>query len=212
MSRSAEHVYRILRDMISSGKLKQGSKLTEEEAARLCGVSRTPARDALRRMEREMLVVRRGASAFVRGWSREDLFEMIELRVLLECRAAAKAAGQITSQDLESLTAACDSLLGLLDESGEVDVMLFHKLNYEFHKLLCEIAMGSGYRFIAPLMEEAILYSSLSKIDREIVMSTHQGLENIVRALSYRDPDFAAHAVGTHLKQGYYNFYRQQLD
>ncbi|MDP4927437.1 MAG: GntR family transcriptional regulator, partial [Sphingorhabdus sp.] len=58
MSRASDRAYNHIRSMILSGELQPGSQIREEALAELCGVSRTPVRDSLRRLETEMFVRR----------------------------------------------------------------------------------------------------------------------------------------------------------
>ena len=58
MSRASDRAYNHIRNMILSGELQPGVQIREEELAELCGVSRTPVRDALRRLEAELFVRR----------------------------------------------------------------------------------------------------------------------------------------------------------
>ncbi|MFN7174235.1 MAG: GntR family transcriptional regulator, partial [Thermaurantiacus tibetensis] len=60
MSRAADIAYAEIRGLILSGQAPPGTRLKEEELAARCGVSRTPVRDALRRLEGELYVVRNG--------------------------------------------------------------------------------------------------------------------------------------------------------
>ena len=58
MSRASNRAYETIRSMILSGELQAGAQLAEEALAERCGVSRTPVRDALRRLEADLLVTR----------------------------------------------------------------------------------------------------------------------------------------------------------
>ena len=72
MTRAADRAYAEIRSLILSGDAAPGTQLTEEQLADICGVSRTPVRDALRRLEAELYIVRSGSQrAFVADWSRE---------------------------------------------------------------------------------------------------------------------------------------------
>lgn len=77
MSRASEIAYNEIRRRILSGHLAQGTQLKEEELADLCGVSRTPVRDALRRLEAEMLVRRSDTQrTFVPEWPTSEVEEI----------------------------------------------------------------------------------------------------------------------------------------
>ena len=80
MSRASDRAYAEIRGLILSGEIAPGAQLKEEQLAELCGVSRTPVRDALRRLEADLYIVRSGSQrAFVADWSREEVDEMFAL-------------------------------------------------------------------------------------------------------------------------------------
>ena len=101
MSRASDHAYNHIRSMILSGEVQPGSQIREEALAELCGVSRTPVRDSLRRLETEMFVRRNESQrSFVTNWSLDDLKDAFELRAMLEAHAARRAALRITRDQL----------------------------------------------------------------------------------------------------------------
>jgi DNA-binding GntR family transcriptional regulator len=92
MTQAADRAYSALRGGILDGRYGSGARLGEIEVADELGLSRTPVREALRRLGSEGLVEvqpRRGAR--VRAWSTQDLEETYELRALLEGLAARRA-------------------------------------------------------------------------------------------------------------------------
>jgi DNA-binding GntR family transcriptional regulator len=99
-------VYAQLRDAILAGTLEPGYALREAELAARFGVSKTPLRDALVRLETEGLVsIPPFRSAVVTGYSREDLREIYGVRELLEGVCAREAAVSISTDDLAALAA-----------------------------------------------------------------------------------------------------------
>ena len=85
----ADFVYDSLRDAIWEGRFAHGERLREEEIASALGVSRTPVRETLFRLEREGLVrVVEGKGAFVAAYSLEDMIEIYQMREGLEPLAA----------------------------------------------------------------------------------------------------------------------------
>jgi DNA-binding GntR family transcriptional regulator len=127
-------VYLQLRDDIVSGALPPGAVLREAELATRFGVSKTPLRDALVRLQKDRFVeIPPYRSAVVVGYSRDDLREIYELRELLEGACARQAAFRISADALADLSrivrasAECvpggaviggreDELAGLFDE------------------------------------------------------------------------------------------------
>ena len=90
--RAAERAYSAVRDGILQGRYNAGSRLTEQELAAAVGVSRTPVREALRRLHAEGLVeFEPNHGAVVALFELEDAEEIFELRALLEPISARRA-------------------------------------------------------------------------------------------------------------------------
>ncbi|MGW0534459.1 GntR family transcriptional regulator [Streptomyces sp. NPDC003032] len=100
----AHSVCTAIRDDIVSGAHERGGRLTEEVLARRYGVSRVPVREALRTLEAEGFVVtRRHAGACVAEPTQQEAADLLELRMLLEPLAAARAAQRRTDAHLKVL-------------------------------------------------------------------------------------------------------------
>lgn len=99
-----EVVFETLREAIISGQLSPGERMMEVQLAEEMGVSRTPVREAIRKLELEGFVVmipRKGA--YVAGISYKDIADVFEIRAALESLAAGLAAERITEEELEDL-------------------------------------------------------------------------------------------------------------
>ena len=97
-------VFETLRDAIITQVLKPGERLMEIQLADEMGVSRTPVREAIRKLELEGLVImvpRKGA--YVAGVSMKDIHEVYEVRAALEMLAVSLAAERITDEELDAL-------------------------------------------------------------------------------------------------------------
>ena len=89
MSGASERAYEEIRKRLLRGDFAPGARLSESELSELCGVSRTPVREALRRLALEYFVrIEPNRGAFVIDWSREDIVDMFEMRSMLEGLAA----------------------------------------------------------------------------------------------------------------------------
>jgi DNA-binding GntR family transcriptional regulator len=118
LSRLAQGAYARLRQAIETGELGTGSRVTERAVAQLCAVSPTPARDAVRRLEREGLIERRGPRTLVVAEvsSRVEA-QMGRVEVQLRGLVARFAAENATAQDVDELRA-------LLTEADDAVVLL----------------------------------------------------------------------------------------
>src|SRR3954468_1499848 len=131
-----------LRDMILSGTLRSGERISELQAVDLTGASRTPVRLALVRLEDEGLLQAIPSDGFmVKAFSERDILDSIELRGTLEGLAARFAAERgVSARDLEPLKECLGEIDGLIGQTP-MSVEAFSSyvaLNARFHALLTE--------------------------------------------------------------------------
>lgn len=127
-------VFETLRTAILDGDLKPGERVMEVQLAEKLGVSRTPVREAIRKLELEGLLVmipRKGA--YVADVSIKDVLNVLEVRASLEGLAASLAAERITEEEIESLKLSAkefEEMNKLNDRDGMVEK------DTEFHTVL----------------------------------------------------------------------------
>ncbi len=154
-----------LRDAIFSGEFPAGTRLTEVALADRLGLSRTPLREALARLEREGLVERAGAAGYrVRRFTFDDVRDALELRGVLEGTAARLAAERgVDAGALARLGALLDRLDAAIPP-GDPDGLCFDDyfaLNAEFHAALASLA-GNGFVVAALDQVTALPFASPS--------------------------------------------------
>jgi len=125
-------VYEQIRQDIVSGRLPAGARLTEAALADEYGVSRTPVREALRRLEQDGLAERGAGGMAVRTRSAEEVLEIYEVRILLEAAAARAAAERSTSLDRMMLQQAHQAMTEMTTEDPEAVAAA----NRRFHERL----------------------------------------------------------------------------
>jgi DNA-binding GntR family transcriptional regulator len=104
MGHIRDSVFSTLRNAILDGKLQPGERLVERDIAEKLGISRTPVREAIRKLELERLVThipRKGV--VVSGFSKADVVEILAIRTVLEGLICSIVATKIRSRDLERL-------------------------------------------------------------------------------------------------------------
>lgn len=132
-----------LRQLVLSGEFAPGERLSEVALSEKIGISRTPLREALGRLEEEGLVERgEKGGCRVRSFAFEDISDAIELRGVIEGTAARLAAERGASD--EGL-AACRTVLDAIDTAlgateADIDFDLYADLNDEYHSLLAGLA------------------------------------------------------------------------
>lgn len=213
MSKAADIAYRKIRDEILKGQLEAGSQLKEEELAELCGVSRTPVREALRLLESEMLVWRTETQrTYVADWSIKDIEEMFTLRSMLEGYAAARAARNITDEKIEELKACNEALGRALEEGAAPDVEAFLKYNRQFHALLIEASASERLRLLlARVVEQPIVHRTALGYDKEHLTHSHREHDELITAIEKRDGEWARAIMVGHIHRAFYVYQENYL-
>jgi DNA-binding GntR family transcriptional regulator len=206
MSRASDLAYQMIRERILSGALAPLTQLKEEELAEMCGVSRTPVRDALRRLEAEMLVRRTDTQrTFVPDWSLDEVEEIFTLRALLEGHAAARAARFISDEQIETLQAYNLLIDRAINDSRGLDTEAFVANNRLFHNALLAAARSERLvKMRAMLVEQTILHRTARNYDEAGLRRSHADHEELVLALEARDADWARSIMVGHIRHAYH--------
>ncbi len=193
-----EFVFAALRDAIWEGRFAPGERVAEEEVARALGVSRTPVREALRRLqERGMLVVGAGRSLVVSELTKQQVLELYAMREILEGSAARFAAQHANTAEIDIL----HRLLDEFDRHGEEPRQLV-SLNRRLHSAICEAAHN---RYLIQTLDGmhdalALLHNNTFRVPNRRNESDAEH-RRIVSAIERRDPDEAEEAARHHVRQ-----------
>ncbi len=132
----ADFVFDSLRDAIADGRIAVGERVREEEIARELGVSRTPVREALQRLQqRGLLVFGNGRGLVVAELSQHQVLQLYAMREILEGSAARFAAQHATAADVAILYRLQKELA-----EAKPDALLLVTLNRRFHQAIYEAA------------------------------------------------------------------------
>jgi DNA-binding GntR family transcriptional regulator len=137
---TAEAVYRALRHSIVHGDLEPGQRLRSDALATELRVSRTPVREALRKLEAEGLVAHSGPRLLVRALSEQDLTELFYVREALEGMAARLAAENATSSEIAHIRELLDDM-EIVSHRGDLGAL--RRLSGVFHQLICLAARNN---------------------------------------------------------------------
>lgn len=170
-----------LREMVLAGELPGGSRIAEVAISEKLGVSRTPIRGALMRLEQEGLLEQLPAGGYVvRTFSERDIAEAIELRGTLEGLSARLAAEYGASQVLLGEAQAClDQIDEVLAQPALDDEAFsaYVRLNEQFHALLSEMA---GSAVIAKALERVVRLPFASPSGFVVVQSNTAGARDML--------------------------------
>lgn len=189
-------VYEQVREAIHTGEFKVGDRVTEVALAEKFGVSRTPIRDAILKLETDGLltnVPRRGL--IVTDLSHQQIGELYMMREVLEGSAARLAA--LAGSDAEITT--LEDLVAT-EESSFDDPAKLSMTNKKFHRLL---ALAAHNRYLLAAIEQlsitmSLLPSLLAEGDR--ARTAHDQHVLIVEALKKRDPEAAEKVIREHIR------------
>lgn len=207
MSRASDRAYAAIRSMILSGELSAGTQLGEEALAERCGVSRTPVREALRRLESELMVVRTDTQrSFVADWSLDDVRDAFDLRAMLEGFAARRAAERMTEAALARLGAA-NARIGAAIGEARVDVAAFLEGNRDFHAGVLDVA-GSR-RLVAQLgalVEQPVVWRTAHQYGRAALRRSWSEHEELIAAFARGDGAWAEAIMRGHILRAYHAY------
>ncbi|AVX19262.1 MAG: GntR family transcriptional regulator [Bacillota bacterium] len=194
-----EIVFESLREAIINGTLKPGERLMEIQLAEEMGVSRTPVREAIRKLELEGFVVmvpRKGA--YVAGISLKDIADVFEVRAALESLAAGLAAERITEEELEALER---SLVKVAESTEADDLTSLISADTDFHDILYRASRNERLVQIVSNLREQIQrfrMTSLSHPGRmRVALEEHR---KIVEAISERNVELAQQLAREHIE------------
>ncbi len=190
--------YERIRTLILSGDVAPGTRLAQVELAERLGVSRTPVREALRRLAGEGLVDFRDQRGFrVADIALEDVLRRLEVRLILEPGGAGLAAERRTNADIEAMAAT------IADERAATDGVAVHDASRAFHVAL---ATASGNRELALTLEGLWL----KEVGRRLLarrnaepdwhLADADEHEGILAAVRDRDPRRAAALTEAHVR------------
>jgi DNA-binding GntR family transcriptional regulator len=192
--------YTLILEAIDAGVYKPGDRLVESELADRLGVSRTPVREALQRLETQAMLTRDGRSLIVATLDHNQLAELYAVRSELEGLAARLAARHATPEEvrvLQSMVAEDRTLLG-------GDPRALSRANKRFHK---QIHLASHNRFLVQQLD--LVHRSMALMANtsfaaegrdEVALAEH---DQIVSAIATGDGEAADQALRTHISRAF---------
>lgn len=191
--------YALIMDAIDRGTYRPGSRLVESELAERFGVSRTPVREALQRLETQSLLTRDGRSLIVASLDHDQMTELYVVRCELEGLAARLAAYHVTKEEVRVLQALVDEDRKLLN-----DPWALNRANRRFHR---QVHLASHNRYLVQQLD--LLYRSMSLMATTSLAVQGRGSaalnehQRIVDAIAAQDGDAAYLALRGHISAAF---------
>ena len=193
---SGEATYRTLIESLRNGQYQPGDRLREEEVSERLSVSRTPVREALRRLEAEGIVEHKARQgAVIRRLSHAEVVELYEMRVVLERTAAEFAAQHGAEAEFDAL----DDINQKIDDERANPAMAA-AINQDFHRGLYRACRNRFLLQAARSLNNSLLLLGPTTFTDEVRVETVVAQHGaIVAALRARDSSAAGEAAAHHL-------------
>lgn len=193
----ADQVFEKLENDIIHGVYPKGELLTELKLVEQLGVSRTPIREALRRLEQERLIEDAGKGSRVVGISEEDVLDIMNIRQHLEGLAAYYATINMTSEGIQEL----GHIVDLQDfYFSKWDVEHLRQVDDDFHEAICRLSKRNVIKdTLLPLHRKTRRYRKIAMEDRERAAKTLREHRDIYDAIFARNAELAMELSSKHI-------------
>lgn len=193
----ADQVFDRLENDIIQGVYQKGEILTELKLVEQLGVSRTPIREALRRLEQEHLIEDAGKGSRVIGISEEDVIDIMSIRQHIEALATYYATINITPEGLDQLS----HIVDLMDfYYAKWDPEHLRRADDDFHEAICRLSRRSVINdTLVPLHRKTRRYRKIAMEDKARATCTLQEHHEIFNAIKAGDAELAKQLTTKHI-------------
>ncbi|RPI06878.1 MAG: GntR family transcriptional regulator, partial [Zetaproteobacteria bacterium] len=196
-----ERAYEHLKASILSGRFNPGERLAEEHLAKELGISRTPIREALHKLESEGLIKPLASRGFVASQdSKDDIEELFEIRAVLEGYALRLICGRVTEAVLAQLEDTVEKAEAALRRHGLDEIFQW---NTRFHDTLHDLITDKHrlYHQIVTMRQYVLRHRKNTLQYPDGGARTVDGHRKILLALRLRDPDLCERVMREHIQQ-----------
>ncbi len=196
-----DYVFDRLKEAIINGEMAPGSRIIENRLANSLGISRTPVREAIHKLDRAGFLKRLSRGGFtVVSLTRDDIEEAFGIRSILESYAARLATIKHKEEDLKPLEDLSKEYQSCLDK-GQIDEL--YRINTKFHDMLSALS-GSPklIKMIVDLKDQIYRFRMMMLSEDGLIRVTDKDHQKILKALKMRDPDRVESLVKEHILKG----------
>jgi DNA-binding GntR family transcriptional regulator len=200
--KSADHIYLAIKHMIGEPGYAPGGYLREEQMARTLGVSRTPVREAFRRLGAEgWLEVIPNRGVRVKSWSIHDVEEIFDARALIEPYLSRQATTRISAAELVTLRELAVAMRDIVATTASAKVIdKWFVANEEFHQIISLASGNSRLNDTLNVMKEIPLVKrTFNSYDDEARQRSIQQHFELVEAMENRDSDWVEAVMKSHI-------------
>ncbi|PTW48365.1 MULTISPECIES: GntR family transcriptional regulator [Rhodovulum] len=198
---AAELAYRAIRKRIFSGHYAENERVTEAEFAESLAMSRTPVREAVKRLILEGLLTREaGPGLRVVGLGADEIEQIFAMRLLLESYAARRAAGFASAGERAQLADLALQMQAHVPPRNDADYEAITEANRAFHQLILTAARSPRLEAMLSLVVNLGLVSlTFKSYDEAAIRRSAAHHKEIAEAILAGDADWAGAAMQTHL-------------
>jgi DNA-binding GntR family transcriptional regulator len=193
-----EDIYEDLRSRILTEKMLPGQKISEITLAEQYECSRTPVREALKRLENDdLIVIKPKSGTYIQNETPQDFVELMQVRASLERLAFQLSLKNAADKEIRKLESIMDSMNGIITNEP-IDMMKFATAHYDFHYQLVTM---SGNDLLIRQFEKLNLRRShmfYTMMDKRLAGDTQDEHRKIIQLLKSKDPQ-GADFVENHL-------------
>jgi DNA-binding GntR family transcriptional regulator len=196
-----QHVFDNLKQAIIRGNITPGEWLVESHIAQMLGISRTPVREAIHKLEREGLIERQPRGGFtILGLGRDDIEETFGIRSVLEGYAARLATVKHRSKELKALETKIEEFQVCLN-NGKLDVL--PEINTEFHDLLYALSKSPRLiHMINALRDQIFRFRQMILKDDKLAKISNEDHIQMLKFMRKRDAEGVEMLVRDHILRG----------
>jgi DNA-binding GntR family transcriptional regulator len=196
-----QHVFENLKQAIIRGEVSPGKRLVESRIADALGISRTPVREAIHKLEREGLLEKLPRGGFsVMGFSREDIEETFGIRSVLESYAARLAAIKHRKEELNPLEEKINEYQNCLDLAH---LEKLPKINTEFHDLLYALSRSPKLiKMINDLKDQIYRFRRILLNVEGMARISNEDHRQMLKAMKEKDAAKVEKLVRDHILRG----------
>lgn len=189
------HFHSAFRADLLAGRFSAAEPLSESALTAAYGISRTPVREALSRLEQEGLIIRSARGYRIRSGTPDDVIEIYDVRIALEKAAAEAASARRTELQLAQLTQ-------LHRHAVEADdPVLVRQFNSQWHEVLWAASHNSTLQETLTNLVARLRVYDRESVHRDDLADVAVEHEAVLAAIRARDPEAASAAVAAHLQR-----------
>ena len=194
-------VFEQLKEMIFKGELAPGKRIIESEVADSIGISRTPVREALHKLEAERLLMHLPKGGYVvKGMSLSEIQETFDIRIILESFAGFLAAKRCNDKEILPLEKKLEEFEKYLAEN---DYKELTRVNTEFHELLYALSKSPKLiKMINNLRDEIFLLREILLDSMEMASLSHDDHKEMIKAIKNREAKKVERLIKEHILRG----------